>query len=369
MNTTFRLASLTSLLILGCSSLPSGVTLDPKGVGAQPKEDSSPAQAVSKAAGPRSLRIAIVQMQSISHDIDGNLKRATTFAETAASRGAKLVLFPEFMPTGAYLAADTWDSAEPGNGKTVKWLKSTSGRLHVWLGAGFFEADGEDFYDTFVLTTPEGKEAGRVRKQVPAESEAYFFRGYAGSHLIDTEIGKIGVGICAENYYCAFASRMLSQSADLILMPHAAPDMSESGGLPSPPGTRIASWYAGKLGVPVAMVNKVGRSYKPPPNEIKGFFPGLSAIVDSDGTVRQSMDDKEGIGIADVTMDPSRKSGSSSVCTGVGIAELAVGGAAGVAEVAKSQASGQKSYETNPFRKAKALAISHGRTNTPTNAK
>jgi predicted amidohydrolase len=55
------------------------------------------------------------------------------------------------------------------------------------------------------------------------------------------------------------------------------------------------------------MVNKVGRSYKPPPNEINGFYPGLSAIVDSDGTVRQSMDDQEGIGLADVTLDPSRE--------------------------------------------------------------
>jgi len=39
---------------------------------------------------------------------------------------------------------------------------------------------------------------------------------------------------------------------------NASPDMSDSGGLPSPPGTHLASWYAAKLGVPVAMVNKVG---------------------------------------------------------------------------------------------------------------
>jgi len=43
-------------------------------------------------------------------------------------------------------------------------------------------------------------------------------------------------------------------------MPHASPDMSNGGGLASPPGTHLASWYARKLGVPVAMVNEVGRS-------------------------------------------------------------------------------------------------------------
>jgi len=134
--------------------------------------------------------------------------------------------------------------------------------------------------------------------------------------------------------------------------------MSNNGGFSSPPGTHIASWYAKKLGVPVAMVNKVGRSYKPAPNEINGYFPGRSAIVDSDGTVLQSMDDKEGIGIADITLDPSRKTHADQVCTGVGIAELAVGGTAGAAAVADEYARAQKSYDSNTPRKKKALSIS-----------
>jgi N-carbamoylputrescine amidase len=299
-------------------------------------------------------------MQSSDHDVDGNLKRATVFAEKAVAQGAQLILFPELMPTGSYLYFDSWDAAEPSNGKTVGWLKSTSSRLGVWLGTSFLEADDADFYDTFVLATPKGEEAGRVRKQVPAGPEAYFFRGDVGSHIINTAIGKIGIGICAENYYCFIASQMLEQSADLILMPHASPDMSEGGGLASPPGTHLASWYAKKLGIPVAMVNKVGRSCKPPPNEIKGFFPGLSAIVDSDGAVRQSMDDKEGIGIANVTLDPGRKTRERSVCTGIGIAELTIGGSGGAAEVASAEAQARKSYENNPLRKAKALAVSGG---------
>lgn len=332
---------------------------------AQSTHDGS--SATSKALVPngrRTLRIGIVQMCSLDHDIEGNLKRATEFAEKAAAQGARLVLFPEFMPTGSYLSFDTWDSAEPSNGKTVQWLKSTSGRLHVWLGTSFFEADGEDFYDTFVLTTPEGQEAGRVRKAVPAEAEAYFFRGDMSPHILNTTIGKIGIGICAENYYCALPTDLIKQSADLVLMPHAAPDMSESGGLPQPPGTRVATWYAKKIGIPVALVNKVGRSDKPPPYPIKSFYPGLSAIVDSDGTVRQSMDSNEGIGIADVTLDPSRKKSANdpAVCSGVGISDLTIGGEAGKQEVMKSQASGEESYNSNPVRKAKALAISGAHT-------
>ena len=309
-------------------------------------------------SGTRTLRIAVVQMKSLDHDIDGNLRQATKYADEAAARGAQFVLFPELMATGSYLYFDSWDSAEPSQGKSVQWLKSTSRRLQIWLGAGFFEARGQDFYDTFVLTAPSGDEVGRVRKQIPAGPEAYFFRGEVGSHVISTAIGKIGVGICAENYYCFAATQFLKDSADFIVMPHSSPDMSKGGGLPAPPGTHIASWYAKKLGVPVAMVNKVGRSYKPPPNEINGVFPGRSAIVDSDGAVLQSMDDKEGIGLADISLDPARKTRADQVCTGVGIAELAVGGSAGAAAVANEYARAKKSYDSNPVRKAKALAIS-----------
>jgi hypothetical protein len=62
--------------------------------------------------------------------------------------------------------------------------------------------------------------------------------------------------------------------------------------------------------------------------------------------------------VANVTLDQRRKTRALRVCSGLGIAELAVGGSAGAAAVADEYARAQKSYESNPFRKAKALAIS-----------
>lgn len=157
-------------------------------------------------------------MKALDDDIDGNLRKATKDAEEAEARGAQFILFPEFMATGSYLSFDSRDSAEPSQGQTVQWLKSTSRRLHIWLSAGFFEASGEDFCDTFVSTAPSGDEAGRVRKQIPAGPEGYFLRGDVGPHVISTAIGKIGVGICAENYYCFAASQFLKDSADFIVV-------------------------------------------------------------------------------------------------------------------------------------------------------
>jgi N-carbamoylputrescine amidase len=310
----------------------------------------------------RQLRVAVVQMESTNGDIAGNLRRAAGFARKAAGAGAKLVLFPELMPTGYSLYYDIWDSAEPSNGATARWIVGTAKQLGVWLGTSFLEADGEDFYNTFILAGPDGREAGRVRKQVPADAEAYFFRADGGPHVIDTAIGRIGVSICAEGYYCFVAEQMRRLSADIVLMPHSAPDCSATGGLPAAPGTHLGLWYAGKLGVPVAFVNKVGpfrtRTLTEPPQESTGVFPGLSAIIDSDARVLATMDGLAGIGLADVVLDPGRKTRASSVCTGAGIAELAIGGAAGVAAVVKVQEAGSRAYAASALRRQKALAIS-----------
>ena len=91
------------------------------------------------------------------------------------SRGAGCAIRPiptEFMATGSYLSFDTWDSAEPSQGKSVEWLKSTSRRLKIWLGASFFEASGADFYDTFVLTAPSGADLHRRTLQRLREERA-----------------------------------------------------------------------------------------------------------------------------------------------------------------------------------------------------
>ena len=80
----------------------------------------SPGRGTATKSGARTLRIAVVQMKSLDHDIDGNLVQATKYADEAAARGAQFVLFLEFLATGSYLSFDTWDSAEASQGKSVQ---------------------------------------------------------------------------------------------------------------------------------------------------------------------------------------------------------------------------------------------------------
>ena len=265
----------------------------------------------------RTIRVAAVQMISENCCITDNLAHATTWIEKASKDGAELVLLPEFMPTGYLLSEGIWEAAEPKEGLTVTWLKDNSRRLGIWLGTSFLEAEGVDFFNTFVLTNPHGDISGRIRKRSPALWEAYFFRGESGSNAIDTALGKVGVGICFDNQKADVAATMSRQSVDLVLMPHSYPVPAESSGLFGKERMvrnlqMIPTLYASLLGVPVVLANKCGPWESPIPGPPFGkmqdrYFPGLSSIVDSDGSVKTCLEDGEGVIVADVIMDPTRK--------------------------------------------------------------
>ena len=268
----------------------------------------------------KTLTVAAVQMISENGDIQGNLEHAIPFVEEAAERGAKLILLPEFMPTGYIYSKDIWNAAEPREGPTMTWLRENSSRLGVWLGTSYLEAEGEDFVNSFVITNPEGEEDGRVRKQTPAFAEAYFTKGEAGPHVIDTELCKIGVGICYENQLAYTPQLMYSQGVDLQVMPHSAPSPMPNPLFPAKAVAKynenlkkLPAYYASMLGIPVVLINKCGPWVSPIPFmpflTQESSFPGFSAIVEADGEFKAQLGTEEGVIVEEVTLDPSRKTG------------------------------------------------------------
>lgn len=269
-------------------------------------------------AETRTLRVAALQIESTHGSIQSNHERAIPFIEKAVQAGAQLIILPELFASGYSANAAIWDSAEPKDGPTVTWLKQTSKRYGVYLGAGLLETDGRDFFNTFVLCSPEGKEAGRVSK---IEAESYVFKRTSGNHVINTAIGRIGVGICADNQMVSFMKQMAACSIDLLLMPHGWPtpckvtqQVSEQDILDHQNRTkRLVSLYAEHLGIPAVFINGVG-----PMGRMLGLLgkfldpdvfrlEGRSRIVNSDESVAGELGSEEGILVADVQLDPSRK--------------------------------------------------------------
>ena len=267
-------------------------------------------------AKSRIVRVAAVQMESKNGLIEANLEHARPFVDQAAKGGARLILLPEFMPAGYIFSTAIWDGAEPKHGPTVRWLRENSRKYGIWIGTSFLEADGEDFFNTFVLATPDGEEAGRVRKQTPAGFEAFYTKSGVGPHILETELGKIGVGICYENQLTYIPQIMRGQSADILLMPHSFPTIGQI----IMSLEDLALRYARLLGIPTIVCNKSGPWRSPYPGvpfyKSNTHFPGLTTIADSDGSVKAQLGDEEKVIIADVTLDPDRKTKNVAPCSG-----------------------------------------------------
>jgi N-carbamoylputrescine amidase len=312
---------------------------------------------------PKRLQVAAVQIDCQPGRVQENLQHATALVEVAAQQEAQLVLLPELMPSGYFLTEEIWDCAEPWNGPTCSWLATLAKHLGIYLGTSFLEAEGEDFYNTFALATPGGEIAGRVRKSPPASLEAYFYRAGSTPHVIETELGRIGVGICYENLLFERLNHLVQSSVDLVLQPSAAGRLK-----PFRPGDvelfdrmveRIAPRFARVLGVPVVLANRSGQIHTQLPGEHGEFessFPGLSQIVDSNGSVRAKLGAEEGVIVAEVQMNPNRKRNEKPRRFGKMWA-LQVPWYAHIWPL--TQKEGEQAYAVNERRKQRALEI-HG---------
>ena len=267
----------------------------------------------------RKLRIAAIQMACPLGRTQANIDRATAFVEEAVRQGAELVLLPELMPGGYTLTEEIWRTAEPFDGVTTQWLKRMGQAFSIYIGTSFLEAAGDDFFNTFVLATPNGEIAGRVRKNPPASFEAYFFRAGSDPHWFDTPLGRIGVGICYENALYERYCELHDAGIDLYLRPFSGasfearfPVRQRDVDLLNAALRDGTAETARLMGIPVVMANKVGRLVTQVP---AGFpaqdveFPGFSAVADSDGRLLgQLPSGQEGVVVGEVTLDPSRKS-------------------------------------------------------------
>lgn len=264
------------------------------------------------------LRVAAIQMACEFGEKEKNLICASAFVEQAAASGAKLVLLPELMSGGYTLTEAIWDTAEPFDGITTQWLRTLGKRLGIYLGTSFLEADGEDFYNTFVLANPEGGIAGRIRKNPPASFEAYFFRAGDDRHWIDTPIGRIGVGICFENALYERYCELQDAEIDLYLRPFSGASFQAKFPIRQKDVDFLnkalrdgTAETARIMGIPVVMSNKIGRLVTKlpagfPPQDVG--FPGFSAVADSDGCLLSQLPSgQEGVVIGDIFLDQSRK--------------------------------------------------------------
>jgi N-carbamoylputrescine amidase len=239
----------------------------------------------------RTVTIAAIQMVC-DEDRETNVVRAIDRVRDAASRGAEIVLLPELFE-GPYFCKDQdaryFDWARPyRDNPTLARLSELAASLGIVLPVSFFEAAHNAAFNSVAIIDADGRSLGLYRKSHipdgPGYCEKFYFSpGDTGFRVWDTRHGRIGVGICWDQWFPEAARAMALMGAELLLYPSAI------GSEPSDPAwdssghwRRVMQGHAGANLMPLVAVNRIGAE---PGATASVTFYGTSFIADETGAV------------------------------------------------------------------------------------
>ncbi|MBK0398791.1 N-carbamoylputrescine amidase [Limibaculum sp. M0105] len=239
----------------------------------------------------RNLTVAITQMEC-GDDAAANRDRAETLVRRAAGQGAQVILLQELFETPYFCKAEDpamFALARPfERDQVIGRFAALARELSVVLPFSFFERAGQAHFNTLAMIDADGRVLGRYRKahipDGPGYEEKYYFSpGDTGFRVWDTAFGRIGAGICWDQWFPECARAMALMGAELLLYPTAIGSEPPSPGYDS--STHWQNTMRGHAAanlMPLAASNRVGR-------EVQGgtelTFYGRSFIADHTGEV------------------------------------------------------------------------------------
>jgi nitrilase len=183
--------------------------------------------------------VAVVQAGPAVFDVGRTLAKLRDLAAEAASRGARLAVFPEAFlsayPKGLGFGARMGSRSPEGRDEFRRYFDSSvevpgpatdaigeaarRNRLHLVVGV--VERGGGTLYCTALFFGPDGTLLGRHRKLMPTALERLVWGQGDGSTLtvLDTEVGRLGAVICWENYMPLLRMAMYARGVQLYCAP------------------------------------------------------------------------------------------------------------------------------------------------------
>lgn len=259
----------------------------------------------------RNVKVAITQMAS-HNDWKQNCDSGEALVREAAAQGAKLILLQELFDADYFCieqhAKFLKQATELDKHPTVKRFSALAKELGVVLPVSVFERSGQAHYNTTVIVDADGTELGIYRKShIPDgrgyQEKFYFSPGDTGFKVWDTAAGRIGLGICWDQWFPECARAMALMGAEILLYPTAIG--SEPG---SPNYDSSSHWQNTMRGhaaaniMPLMASNRVGKETAP--DGRSDVFYGRSFISDYQGEKVQEMNrTEEGIAVAEFDFD------------------------------------------------------------------
>ncbi len=212
------------------------------------------------------IKVAAVQM-AMTPDKAHNRDTAERLVRDAAKAGAQIILLPELFE-GLYFCKDmdaryfAW--AQPREGHPlITRFSALAKELGVVLPISYFERDGERYYNALVVIDADGSVLENYRKtHIPDgpgyEEKFYFSPGDTGFKVWDTRYGRIGAGICWDQWFPETARSLALMGAQIICYPTAIGSEPEIGVDSKDHWQRVQQGHAAANIVPVVAANRTG---------------------------------------------------------------------------------------------------------------
>ena len=269
----------------------------------------------------RNITVAAIQMQC-STVVEENLKKAEEMVRKAAGKGAQVILLPELFEREYFCQQKRYDFYEYAlpvdENPAVQMGKRLARELDVVLPISFYERDGNVLYNSLAWIDADGELLGVYRKtHIPDDhfyqEKFYFTPGNTCFMVFDTKYGRLGAGICWDQWFPETARALALKGAEVIFYPTAIGSEPILDTDSMPHWRRCMQGHAGANLVPVVAANRIGREDVEPCEANAGqksalVFYGSSFIADETGELVQSASrDKEEILVQTFDLDQVRE--------------------------------------------------------------
>jgi len=249
------------------------------------------------------IKIGTSQFSCIKDNVKQNINKSLDLASQAVSQKVNVFLLQELFQTQYFCSTQNskfFDLAISFPDNEIFEVFSNFCKHHkIVIPISFFEKYGQNYFNSLVLIDSNGKLSDIYRKSHipdgPGYNEKFYFTpGNTGFKVFNTEYGKIGCGICWDQWFPECARSMTLMGADILLYPTAI------GSEPQDPNINSKlHWQNVMIGhsaanqIPVIASNRIGIETE---QDISLTFYGSSFITDHMGNIIKTMDEKsEGI--------------------------------------------------------------------------
>ena len=274
------------------------------------------------------IKVACVQFacgeeaSSDKEQVLRNISKAKELAKEAADNGAKIILLSELFERKYFCQERNYDYYEMAtsveDNPAIKEFTAFCREEKVVMPISFYEKDGNVLYNSAVMIDADGTVLGTYRKtHIPDDhyyqEKFYFTPGDTGFKVFDTAYGRVGIGICWDQWFPETARCLAIKGADIILYPTAIGsepilEVDSSGHW-----RRTMQGHSAANVIPVAAANRIGIE-RVVPSEANGGqkselnFYGNSFLTDETGDcLAKASRDKEEIIYAEYDFDEIRK--------------------------------------------------------------